>query len=328
MDILKHPTELIKKSKRILITTHIQPDADGLGSLFALSEGLKELKKETTLFLDEPLQEKYKFLQADAKVHTPNQLKFSKNFDLLIIVDAHSLNRVHPKIAENLHRFNEILFIDHHPAPPELKALHLIDTNVSATGELTYVLLEKLKVKISSHMAMAIYTAILIDTNSFRYPNITSKTHEVVAQLLATGIEPNSIYQKMYGLQQLSFLHLVGKVLGNAKQSKSKEVAYITLKIKELEKFNVDVEDTHGLINYLLSLSDVKVVCMFREVSKNETKVSLRSIQKIDVGTIAISLGGGGHHFSSAAIIKKPMSEAVNEVLHKIEIILERINHS
>ena len=90
----------------------------------------------------------------------------------------------------------------------------------------------------------------------------------------------------MYGLQQLSFLHLVGKVLGNAKQSKSKEVAYITLKIKELEKFNVDVEDTHGLINYLLSLSDVKVVCMFREVSKNETKSVVAPFKKLTSGQL------------------------------------------
>ena len=177
-------------------------------------------------------------------------------------------------------------------------------------------------------MAKAIYTAILIDTNSFRYPNISGRTHEVVSQLLYSGIDPNIIYQNIYGNQEISFLHLVGRVLSNAKQSKSGEVAYISLKIKDLEKYNVDVEDTHGLINYLLSLSNVKVVCMFREVSKNSTKVSLRSIQNIDVGTIALSLGGGGHHFSSAAIIQKSLQEATTEVINKIEMILNRISLS
>ena len=110
MDILDHPIKLIKKSKRILITTHIHPDADGLGSLFALSEALENIGKDTTLYLDMgTLQAKYAFLQEKSKIQTPKTLKLSRQFDLLIVVDAHSLNRIHPKVSENLEKFKEIL---------------------------------------------------------------------------------------------------------------------------------------------------------------------------------------------------------------------------
>ena len=193
---------------------------------------------------------------------------------------------------------------------------------MAATGELVGSLIESIGVPFTKEMAYALYTSILIDTSSFRYPTVTGNTHRLIAKLMDTGIEPPKAYNKIYGTKQISYMQMLGIVLSSAQSSDDGRIAWLSLTEESLEKFNVDTEDTHGLVNYLLILDNIKVACMFRQVG-DMVKISMRSAGDVDVGVMAQALGGGGHDHSAATLIEGKIEEIIRETVPKIELMLD-----
>ena len=320
---------LINASSHILLTTHQNPDGDGLGSQIAMYYHIKSLKIDCRIINISKLPEKYHFLDVDKIILSHKEYIKNinlKTIDLFIIVDANTTSRIGASLQNLSLKAQNLLFIDHHPCPKEIAALHCIDTNSAATGELVTGLIESLNIKLDIKMSVPLYCSLLVDTSSFRYPTVTENTHQTASKLIAAGVSACDTYQSIYGHKDISYFHLVGKVLTNSKYNKSKNIAYITVSIKDLERYKVDVEDTHGLVNYLLTLEGVQVVCMFREVSKTSTKVSLRSMGYVDVGIMAQALGGGGHNYSAATILESSLKNTVDNVISKLEIMLSSLN--
>ena len=317
--------KLIKNSKNIVITTHINPDADGIGSQIALTCALKKLNKSVICINQEELIPRYEYLdKSKCVIGFKNEIsKKFKKIDLLIIVDANSIDRIGPGLKSFASSARELLFIDHHPAPAEFIALHCIDTQSAATGEIVAKLIKELKVSFDFQMALALYTSIIIDTSSFQYPTVSSETHETVAKLLQTGISPPLAIKEIYGQDNISYYHFLGKILEKTKTNFNQQIVYVQISLKDLEKHRVDPEDTHGIINQLLNFKPASVICMFREISKTTTKVSFRSMGKINVGSMAQALGGGGHSYSAATVLNLPIKKCVSHVLKKIELILD-----
>ena len=318
--------QLIKKSKTIVITTHVFPDADGIGSQIALSLALKFLGKQVICLNEKELQNRYSYLDKTKTVEgfSKGHKAKLKKFDLFIVVDANSLERIGDNVKEISQSSKDLLFIDHHPTSDEFIALHCIDTASAATGEIVARLINEMKVPFTFEMALALYTSIIIDTSSFQYPTVSPATHETVAKLLSTGISPPHAMKEIYGQTEITFYHFLGKILSKTKTTQSKKVIYVQISLKELEQYSVDPEDTHGIINQMLSFKPAEVLCMFREVDKNITKVSFRSMGKTNVGSIAQALGGGGHSYSAATVINLPMKKSIDHVLDKVELILNR----
>ncbi|MCB9061340.1 MAG: bifunctional oligoribonuclease/PAP phosphatase NrnA [Halobacteriovoraceae bacterium] len=329
MEYQKRFVNLIKKAKNIVISTHIFPDADGIGSQIALALALRQKGKDVICVNERPLLERYEYLDSTANILGIEKFLSSEKYhnwpiDLLIVVDTNSLGRIGDQVQQLAMRSKNLLFIDHHPCPPALAALHCIDTNMSATGELVGVLIKELNVEITKDMALPLYTSILIDTSSFRYPTVTGHTHKIIGQLLDTGIRPQLAYNKIYGAKKISHMQLLGKILNSAQSTKNGEIAWIVIKEKELESFKVDPEDTHAFVNHLLILDNIKVACMFREMG-DLVKVSFRSLGTTDVGIIAQALGGGGHNHSAATLIEGQIHLIVKETISKVQIILEQL---
>lgn len=327
MDITCRFQKLINKAKKIVLTTHIHPDADGIGSEIALCMALKRLGKDAVCVNEEPLLERYKYLDPDNVVISLSQyLKSGRkdsHIDLFIILDTNALPRIGPRTQKLVTRARELLFVDHHPCPKELARIHCIDTEKAATGELVGDLISSLGVSITKEMALPLYTSILIDTSSFRYPTVTGDTHRIIAKLMDTGIKPPQAYNAIYGTKKTKYLKLLGAVLQSAQVNRGSTIGWITLTEEHLKIHNVDPEDTHGFINHLLILDQVKVVLMFRQIN-HSVKISLRSVDNnIDVGVIAQALGGGGHNHSAATILDGKVENIVKETIKKIEIMLE-----
>jgi len=320
MEIIDKFKRAISDAQNIIITTHSFPDADGIGSEISLCMALKKLGKNVVCGNDEPLLERYKYLDPEDVVVAIDEAskRLADKPDLIIVVDTNTIDRA----GKNLGSFYKehqcsILYIDHHPCTQDTQDDHCIDTSAAATGQLVGELIESIGLEFDQKMALPLYTAILIDTSSFRYPTVTAKTHELIAKLMATGIEPPRAYNGIYGTKKIEHMHLLSKVLASANSSPSEEIAWIVLKKEELEEFNVDIEDTHAFINHLLILDNVKVACMFRD-DGDVVKISLRSSGEYDVGRIAISLGGGGHSHSAATLISKKENFRLNEIIEEI----------
>jgi len=316
---------LIKKAKNVVITTHIHPDADGIGSEIALCMALKEYGLNVICVNEEPLMERYKYMDPHNMVISFAEYtkKEFPSVDLFIVADTNSLNRIGSQTQSIVAKAKNLLFIDHHPCPKELAAIHCIDTKMAATGELVGILIQKMGIKFNKETALPLYTSILIDTSSFRYPTVTAGTHSIVSKLLETGIDPPHAYNKIYGTKKVSYMQLLGIVLASTKTTKDEQVAWLRLNENDLEKFGVDSEDTLGFINHLLILNNLKVAVMFREM-ETRVKISLRSMGQVDVGVMAQALGGGGHDHSAATIVEGNIDEIIKETIEKIELMLKK----
>jgi len=328
MDIIEKFVNAITKAQNIVLTTHSFPDADGIGSEISLCLALRELGKNAICCNDVELLDRYKYLDPKGVIYCVETIDkvMSEKPDLVIVVDTNTIQRTGKKFKLFYEKYQcEILYIDHHPCAEEKKSNHCIDTSAAATGQLVGELILGAGLKIDKYMALPLYTAILIDTSSFRYPTVTASTHEMIAKLMATGIQPPRAYNGIYGTKKLEHMHLLGKVLSSANSNAKEEIAWIVLKKEELTHFDIDIEDTHGFINHLLILDDIKVACMFRD-DGDKVKISLRSSGEYDVGDIAISLGGGGHSHSAATIIEKTtdyqLEDIIADIVEKIEVEL------
>ncbi|MFT6068137.1 MAG: phosphoesterase RecJ-like protein [Bacteriovoracaceae bacterium] len=318
---------LTKIAKKIVISTHLHPDADGIGSQIALAIAFRNTGKEAICVNEEPLLERYKYLDPHNTIIGYEE--YEKNhandeIDLFIVADTNSLARI-GKVADLVQRSKNLLFIDHHPCAPELMAIHCIDTSMAATGELVGKLIESLKVNFTQEIALPLYTSVLIDTSSFRYPTVTGNTHRLIGKLLDTGIKPPSAYNQIYGAKEISYMQMLGTVLSKAQATDDKKIAWLKLTEETLSKFSTDPEDTHGFINHLLILDNIKVACMFRQIGR-KVKVSLRSTGEVDVGIMANALGGGGHDHSAATIIDGSIDNVIRDTIKKLQLMLSRID--
>lgn len=320
----------IKSANNIVITTHLFPDADGIGSQIGLCLALRKIGKNVICCNEEPLLERYKYLDPQNVVIGLSELgnTFKTAPDLIIVVDTNTVFRTGHKFMNYVEQNqSKLLFIDHHPCPESIKKNNCIDTSAAATGQLVGELIESLGIDFDKDMSLPLYTAILIDTSSFRYPTVSSQTHRLISKLMATGVEPPEAYNRIYGTKKIEHMHLLGKVLSSANSNRGENIAWIVLKKEELEDYQIDIEDTHAFINHLLILDNINVACMFRD-DGNQVKVSLRSTGDVDVGIIAIGLGGGGHSHSAATLITdtkdKDLQEIIGDTISKIEELLDK----
>jgi bifunctional oligoribonuclease and PAP phosphatase NrnA len=318
--------EQLLSHQRFIITTHTNPDADGIGSQIALCLALRALGKEAWCVNEKKLLDRYLYLDIQ---HVTMGVEEWKNLnitvgqkDALIIVDTHNIERTGSSIIENFKHLTNYA-LDHHPLQHAHDKNLFIDPLMSATGELVAQLIEQWEsagVNFNHDISLPLYTAILIDTSSFRYPTVTSNTHRIVAKLMQSGVSPVSAYNQIYGTKGLDHLRFIGHVLSKVQTDTQKHVAWLSVTRDDLENHSVDIEDTLSIINYLLVLDGVAIAAMFTEWGEKLTKVSLRSIKaEVDVGMIAKKMGGGGHGHSAAATLTLPLDQAVAFTLKTIE---------
>ena len=326
MTILDTFKSRIQAADRILITTHEFPDADGIGSQISLCLALRELGKKSYCVNEEALLDRYRYLDEDQVVISVKE--YHKNFpefhpDLIIVVDTNTKLRVGENVGKLITDKMNTLFIDHHPCRGRDLSNHCIDVQAAATGQLVGEMIESLGVKFTKKIALPIYTAIIIDTSSFRYPTVSASTHRLVSKLMDTGIRPPEAYNGIYGTKRVPHMHLLSRILNTAATNSDESIAWIVLKKEDIDQFKSDVEDTHAFINNLLVLNNIKVACMFRD-DGDQVKVSLRSSGEYDVGLIAQSLGGGGHSHSAATVINRKAGQKTDDIIVETVIQIEK----
>lgn len=315
---------MTEKAENIVISTHIFPDADGIGSEIALCLAMRSLGKNAICVNEEPLLERYKYLDPqDVVISLAEYNSFypEASIDLFIVTDTNSLDRIGEGGKQLALTAKKHLFIDHHPCSKEVMCNNCIDTTKAATGELVGDLIKSVNVELTREMALPLYTAVLIDTSSFRYPTVTGNTHRLIGSLMDTGVRPPHAYNMIYGTKKITFMKLLGKVLASVHNTKDEKIAWLTLTEDLLEKYKVDTEDTHAFINHLLVLDNIKVAIMFKEMG-DQIKVSLRSVGVIDVGVMARALGGGGHDHSAATVIEGKLEDVIKSTIDKLQILL------
>lgn len=281
---LKQIVTLLKSSNTIILTAHMQPDGDCLGSMLALYQYLMAMGKDVRMVLDDDVPALYHFLPGHEAISKPTAELI--NADLLIVLDASDIERI-GKVKEHIHA--PILNIDHHLTNTKFADYWYIDTQSAATGEIIFQLLTMLEARITTDMATCLYTAIATDCGFFCYANTTVQTMHYAADLMEYGARPHIIAEHME-TKSLENVLTLGKVLETLTLHYHGQIATITITPDILNA----LDSTEGFIDYPRVIDGVDVAIMFKVMTNNMIRISLRS-KILDVSKLAFSFGGGGH---------------------------------
>lgn len=309
MKILKEIAEFIRQKNRFLIVSHARPDGDSLGTALALAEGLAQLGKGVDVVNADPVPRMYECLPGIEGVIVSRQV--SSSHDALIVLECSDLKRTGIKGLEGLAAVN----IDHHLKNDEFGELNWVDPNAAAVGEMVYLLLDEMGVRISPEIASNLYVALLTDTGSFRFANTTAETFRIAGQLVGAGADPAQLAQSVLMNQPESRLRLLCRVLNSIEFDTSGKLAWLSLTQEMLETTGSSADDSEGMVNYALSVNGVRVCAFFKEEQDQIYRVSLRSRGKEDVSEVARQFGGGGHRNAAGMSLQGPFEEVKNRVL-------------
>jgi phosphoesterase RecJ-like protein len=321
--MLKKIADEIKNKESFLISTHLNPDGDAIGSELALGICLANLGKEATIFNQNNTPRIYRFLPHSEKI--VHQIDNSRDYDLVFIVDCSDLERGGEDFEKIISK-NKIINIDHHLTNKLFGELNLVDINASATGELIYRVLREIPAKITLPIALNIYTAILTDTGSFHYPNTTAKSLEIAGEMIKIGVDPWRVAEAVYENNSLAQLRLMGLALNTIEVSDGGMIGSMVVYKDMFRQTGTTSEDTEDFVNYLRSLSKIKVAVFLKEISEECFKLSLRSKGELDVAEIAGQFGGGGHQNAAGFTIRGDLTEIKEKVFRVIRKKLQDYN--
>jgi bifunctional oligoribonuclease and PAP phosphatase NrnA len=319
---------LIQGCQRILVLTHQNPDGDALGSLLAMGEGLKQLNKQTVMYVEGGVPGVFLFLPGALDVAAePGE---PDDYDLVMLLDCHDLDRVGPTVS-GMKRAEKIAVLDHHVMTGPVGDHFVVDTDYSAAGELVRHLMNILNITITPSMAMNLFTAISTDTGSFSFSNTTARTLETAASLVRLGASPWHIFSELYLKRSRGQLALLQLALKGMEFYHEGRLGVMTITREMLASTGTGSHDTDGFIEYPRSVAGTELAVLFKENGDGRCKVSLRSMGRANAEAVARMFGGGGHFQAAGFTLQASLLEARERVLQAVGDMLgndlEEIGH-
>ncbi|MCB0731751.1 MAG: bifunctional oligoribonuclease/PAP phosphatase NrnA [Ignavibacteriae bacterium] len=317
---------ILNSNSSFLITTHVNPDADAIGSEIALAGILDQLQKEYIIINHSETPYNIQFLDPDniiQKFDPSIHASLFNKVEVAIFLDLNFLNRT-VKMEKYFREFKgKKICIDHHTNPEGFTEFNIIDQTKSATGEILFDFISEVEeLKLNNKIALPIYAAIMTDTGSFRFSKTTPELHNKIAELLKYDLYPEEIYDKIYSQYEFSRSLLLGKTLSTLSLSASKEICYMKVTKEMLEETNAVESDVDGFVNFALNIKDVKVGILFFELHDG-LKISFRSKENIPINKLAEKFGGGGHlNAAGSRLFNLSLNEVIPKVIKEAEIIL------
>lgn len=305
----------IRDAGRILLACHVNPDGDALGSMIALALGLEHLGKEAVLLSADGVPGLYEFLPESRKVVRQTE---RRDFDLAIVLDAGDLSRIGAS-AEAVSAAPRLMDIDHHVTAGQFGDIRLLDATAAATAEIVYDLLLALTVPLTLPIAENLLCALLTDTGSFRFMNVTPRTMEIGAELIRLGASPNAIAERVFENKPFAAQKLLGRALDSLQRSSDGRIVWAHVTQADFQHFGGTDEDTEGVVNAVRAVRGAEVALFFREMLSGRLRVSLRSRENFDVSAIAQQFGGGGHRLASGCSLDGPLSVAEARVVAAVQ---------
>lgn len=326
---MKEAVEAIKRAGSIIITAHIRPDGDAVGSTLAMLRGLTAIGKECRAISPSHIPDGFIFMleykDEVVRYQPERDDEILKKADLFIVLDCADLERA-GRVGEKMAELGTpILVIDHHSTNETFGTCNYIIHEASSTGALVMNVLDELNLPLTLSIAVPLYIAIVTDTGDFNYPCTTPKTHEKAARLLAAGVSPYEIHRKLALDRTVDFIRLAGMAIFNVQFAHDTEIAFSVIGYDLYRKFNPRVDELVMLPPYLISIRGVEVGILFLEFEPGWVLVDMRSQGLISVAGLAKKRGGGGHSGAAGVRIRGEMADIVQQFIHDAG---ERLNRA
>ncbi|MBC8345344.1 MAG: bifunctional oligoribonuclease/PAP phosphatase NrnA [Candidatus Marinimicrobia bacterium] len=305
--------------ERILLSTHENPDGDGLGSAYSMYHFLKNKGKDCRIIQISQLPYEYEFLNTDQVIETYNPETHDdwiSQVDLALIFDVGDYRRMRQIGDELASNKIHVVNIDHHPDLSDGRfAENFINMDAAATGEMVYDFMKAGNISMTKEIAVGIYTGIVTDTGSFSYSNTNQKCHQIAMECIEVGVNTSQIYQSVYENSSKGRVALLGLILNQIEYNDTGELAWFTIDQSMMNKANATQADVDGFTDFVRKIRGVEVAVMIVEKDNNSCRVNFRSKGKYVINGIAKALGGGGHKLAAGAVTQGSLDEVLPKVL-------------
>ncbi len=321
--------EFVARHSNFLLTTHLNPDGDGIGSEVAMALWLRARGKHARVLNDSVLPHPFAFLVHDVTMESWESELAERRFDeadALVVLDTGNRQRI-GRLAELIDRHAiAVAVIDHHVSHQGFGQVNVIEPGASATGEIVYDLIREGGDAITVPMAEALYVALMTDTGGFRYSNTDSDAHRMAAELLGYGLDPQRLFAQVHAQASAGRLRFFGEVLSALELLDDGRVAVLEAAPEQFQKHALTGADTEGLVDMPRSVAGVEVVVLFSEIEPGKVKVSMRSTGRVAIDRVASRLGGGGHPHAAGVLIKSTRPEARARILPELSRVVGELD--
>ncbi|MBM2813360.1 MAG: hypothetical protein HW421_122 [Ignavibacteria bacterium] len=320
---IKQCNELINKSRKFILTTHVNPDGDAIGSELAMYHFLLSIGKQVTMINYSPTPDNYKFLSGSEVISTFEENIYNdeiENADIIFVLDLNDSSRLKSFEKYVLSSKAKKIVIDHHLEPVPFADLYIVDSEACSTGEILYTIFNKYpEFKIIKDIASALYTAIMTDTGSFRFPRTDSYVHEIISELLNSGADPVNIYEEVYNRVPMNTMRLLGKAYASMELHHAGKLCLMTIPREFFGETQTNEYDVENFVEHSLSINGAVMGILITEIpSRSEYRLSFRSKGNISVRELALEFNGGGHfHAAGARIFDSDLNTTKSIIIEK-----------
>jgi len=307
----------LKSAKHVLLTTHRNPDADGIGSQLALFQTLQDMGILVSMFNRDPVPRICRYLPHAALIQTGEHPEMN-DVDTIVALDAGAFSRL--GFTDTFFSGKCLINIDHHASNPNYGDINVVNADYCATGAMMFDLIQHLGQCLSKVSACAIYAAILTDTASFRLDRVNADVHRMTAELIEAGAEPAVAADAIYDSQPLERLTLLTLALQTLSIEHDGRSAWMYVDQDMLDETGAADEDTEGFIDVSRSIDGVEIVIFIHPEHDGRWKVSFRGKDGRNVGAIATTLGGGGHRYASGCAVSGSLDDVYAKVRAAVDI--------
>ena len=313
--------DIIRSHERFLLTSHIRPDCDALGSELGMAGVLDVLGKQVRIVNAQGVPRNLRFIDPTNRIEVlgkPVQLADLAEIEVLMVLDTSAWAQLGAMGDVLRATPAKKIILDHHVSADDLGAEPFKNTRAEATGRLVVEAAEHLGVKLTPEIATPLFAAVATDTGWFRFSSTTDYTYEVGAKLVAAGASPTAIYNALYEQETLARLQLIGRTLMRTTSELDGRLVHTAILRDDFEATGALPSDTEDVINMTLQVGGTEVAVILVEQSQGGFKVSFRSRGALDCSRLAEQFGGGGHKAAAGAFIEAPFAEAQRSVLDAV----------
>lgn len=315
----------VAKHGKILLTTHVNPDGDAIGSELAFARWLQGMGKQVRILNDSPTPPAFAWLLVHHAIELYDESLAESCFewaDALVVLDTGNRSRI-GRLSDHLDRhLVPIAVVDHHATHDGFGSVNVIEPAQASASSLVYDLVRESGATIDRAMADALYVGLSTDTGNFKYSNTDAAAHRMAAELVSLGVEPQVVHLRVNATAPAGRLRFFGEVLAKLQVLENGRVIVIEASPDQFERHGLVGADTEGLVDMPRAIAGVEVVMLVSEVKPGKIKVSLRSMGRVSIDQVVARLGGGGHAHAAGAQLVGTREDAKAKILPELAKLL------
>jgi len=314
--------EVLRDARTFVLTSHVRPDCDALGSELGMLGILEALGKDVRIVNAQATPANLKWIDPEHRLESLAEGVKKEDLvgrDVFLVLDTSAWAQLGAMADVAKAMREKVLVVDHHVSEDDLSDRWFKDTSAEATARIVYEIGLRLKVPLTERIATPLYAGLSTDTGGFRFPNVSGETFRVAARLVDAHANPTAIYRELFEQDSIARLNLVGRTLAGARVSHGGRVIVSTVRQSDIQEVKAVPSDTEDLVNMTLAVKGTELAVILIEQPDGKIKTSFRSRCHVDCNILAAKFGGGGHKAAAGAILPGPFDAAREQVLAAVD---------